>query len=305
LKMATTYNTLSLEREEPRKQRSVAAYVAGALALVALAGISSVVVSNKTNTAIDAEFDDFKADVVDCWGKLTAEDRIKLEGNLPRYDKDWNGNENGRRAFYNACYYSYSCCTEVSLDCLASEGYGQKCEACLFGNGPRMVKPICTEYVKGNVGGFTKKDLMEDNGLPTTKVQKFAREFKKWEATAKKTGVKASCWKRVGAQDPRMNKYVQNCWDAISWCNLLCPRDDDDTVDEKMCKECINLGFQREAPRRFVNGHTFKEIRDKYGRISGLSTKFAGKGKGELNKAEESLEREIGKNANDKNAAKF
>merc|ERR1712196_46349 len=225
--------------------------------------------SNKTNTAIDAEFDDFKADVVDCWGKLTAEDRIKLEGNLPRYDKDWNGNENGRRAFYNACYYSYSCCTE------------------------------------GNLGGFTKKDLMEDNGLPTTKVQKFAREFKKWEATAKKTGVKASCWKRFGAQDPRMNKYVQNCWDAISWCNLLCPRDDDDTVDEKMCKECINLGFQREAPRRFVNGHTSKEIRDKYGRISGLSTKFAGKGKGELNKAEESLEREIGKNANDKNAAKF
>merc|ERR1711998_663498 len=106
----------------------------------------------------------------------------------------------------------------------------------------------------------------------------FAREFKKWETTAKKTGVKASCWKRVGAQDPRMNKYVQNCWDAISWCNLLCPRDD---------------------------GHTFKEIRVKYGRISGLSTKFAGKGKGELNKAEESLEREIGKNANDKNAAKF
>lgn len=304
--MATTYNTLSLEREEePRKQRSIATYVAGALALVALAGISSVVVSNKTNNAIDAEFDDFKGDVVDCWGKLDARGRIELEATLPRYDKTWSGTADSRRAFYNACYYSYSCCTEVSLDCLASEGYGQKCEACLFSNGPRMVKPICTNYIKESGKGFGKKELMEDNGIPSTRIQKYARVFKKWAKTAKKNGVKPSCWKRVGSQDGRMNKFVQNCWDAISWCNLLCPRDDDDTVDEKMCKECINMGFQREAPRRFINGHTFKEVKDKYGRISGLSTKFGKKSKAELKKAEESLEREIGKNANNKDAAKF
>lgn len=266
--MATTYNTLSLERKETRKSRSVAPYVALGLVVVALAGAGSYVASSHTNSVIDGAFDNYNADVVNCWANAGDDEATQksFEQTMPRYDPDFSDKADGDKAFYNACYYSYSCCTEVKLDCLASEGYGQKCRSCLQNNGPRMVIPLCSEFLQTFGKGaalapagqdWGKQQILEDSGFPTKfgsdrDAKKLKRKFE-----AKENAGVTSCWKRVGDADDRMGTYVKNCWDAISWCNLLCPRDDDNTVDEKMCKECVDLGFQENAPKRFTGAHTF------------------------------------------------
>lgn len=263
--MATTYNTLSLESRESRKTRPVAAYLAAGLLVVALAGAGTFYVSSNAHAslAVNSEFDDFKADVVTCWSSANgvASEQLKVEDTMPKYDEAYPSKDadGSNRAFYNACYYSYSCCTEVSLKCLASQGYGDKCESCLLDNGPKMVLPLCTNFVNQYSKGGTepepnqkwgKDDIFADSGLPSTTIPAMKRDFQK------KKKQRDSCWRRAGPDDERMVKFVKNCWDTISWCHMLCPRDDQNTVNEKMCKECINLGFQQLAPAKYSAGRT-------------------------------------------------
>merc|ERR1711918_113463 len=34
-------------------------------------------------------------------------------------------------------------------------------------------------------------------------------------------------------------KYKKQCFELFSWCNQMCPRDDDESVDHKYCKNCF------------------------------------------------------------------
>jgi len=248
--MATTYNTLSLEKSQREKKRSIASYVAVGLLVVAFAGAGSVLVKGRAESALDAQYDDYKADVPDCMSRAAnGEAKRAVELKMPLYDARFSAAASKDRAFYNACYYGYMCCTEVEEACLASNGYGEKCEGCLYRNGPRMVIPVCAAIMKAapkNNVKFGMAEIRKDQGIPdVSKWTGLSGQVK--QAIKEKKGVMDSCWRHAGRTDARMNAFVANCWDAISWCNSICPRDMGHTKGMEYCKECVNLGFNEQA----------------------------------------------------------
>jgi len=255
--MATKYNTLSLEGGENRKKKSVATYVAAGLLILAVAGIGSTLVGHQANSAANAEYQNFRADVVDCWGSIpTAEDpdalKAKVLAQLPQDDPAYTSKANGNAEFYNACYYAYSCCTETRTDCLVSTGYGAACKSCIKNNGPKMVLPVCENYANSLSGNdkkrFVDQSITQDKGFPAN--NEIVGDAFRMQFNLKKNAGHKSCWYRAGPADDRMKTFHKDCWEAISWCNLLCPRDDQNQVQSDMCKECIDMGFETRKANR-------------------------------------------------------
>merc|ERR1712098_450192 len=148
--------------------------------------------------------------------------------------------------FYNACYYSYRCCSTTSNGdgCYVSDNFGDKCRGCLKENGPRMTRGLCTDWLFYYGPGaaeqesgleWSTQDMLDDNGFPDTAVPDY---FLKFQLAQQKT-----CWVQAGAEDLRMKDYAEKCFEVVSWCNLLCPRATGKTTDHKMCKQCTLFGF--------------------------------------------------------------
>lgn len=240
--MRTDYSTLTLGEVEERKSRSPAVYAVLALGLVAVAGAAAFVTSGHVNSVTDAAYVASKGDVVVCDKQAPT-----FEEQLPKYDPDYY---NGAQEFYNACYYSYRCCTTTgnSAHCYVSENFGEKCLQCLRNNAPRMTRKICSEYhlqedasgnpwsseMKENESPYSVADLMSDV-IPTPETDTLKVVFND----------KTTCWPQGGSQDQRVDAYAQKCWEVLSWCNLLCPRDAANSNLHKMCKHCTLFGFEK------------------------------------------------------------
>merc|ERR1719194_193735 len=89
-------------------------------------------------------------------------------------------------------------------------------------------------------------DLMADNGVPHTEAELYAVMFENQKGNPKENdGVDTrSCWQQRGESDKQVIAYSDRCFEVLSWCNLLCPRDTPQTVDHVMCKHCTLFGFQ-------------------------------------------------------------
>ena len=66
-----------------------------------------------------------------------------------------------------ACYHSFRCCTTVDSSCLASGGYGEKCQTCLSAASPQLIRQPCLQYIGNN--GYTREAAMSGKTpyLPT------------------------------------------------------------------------------------------------------------------------------------------
>jgi hypothetical protein len=249
--MSTSYNTLTLSEEEPRKARKTVVYAILGLAVVALAGAAAFLVSSAGHAAsvTDASFEAARGDEVYCDPGAAG-----FLDTVPKYDPLFmEGND---EAFYNACYYSFRCCTTTNNGngCYVSENFGLKCKDCIGSNGPRMTRNVCKQYLdKVDAEGhpwdadtlakeeqapeFDEETLMQDI-MPEPRTENFILAFKD----------KTTCWPQAGPQDLRIRQYKEKCFEVLSWCNLLCPRDAANSVQHNMCKHCTLLGFDLADP---------------------------------------------------------
>merc|ERR1711865_453977 len=136
------------------------------------------------------------------------------------------GDDAGRSSFYNACYYAFRCCTTKSTSCMRSQHIDEACESCLKNNAPRMVQPWCYDYA-------SKTDKNSDNYD---------------EAFADTEKAEGTCWPQPGFENDRVIAFAKECFDVISWCNLLCPRDGGNSNQHAMCKHCVIMDFQKQDP---------------------------------------------------------
>lgn len=262
--MSTSYNTLTLREEEPRKARKTVVYAVLGLAVVAMAGAAAFLVSGAGHAASvsDASFSAEAGDVVKC-----HDTAVGFLESLPKYDPDYlDDNEE----FYNACYYSFRCCTTTgnSAHCYVSENFGINCQDCLGRNGPRMTNNVCRNYLnhvdaKGEPWDTTTEGMekqapqFDEESLhmdivPEPRSANLILSFKD----------KTTCWPQAGPDDVRMKKYKTDCFEVLSWCNLLCPRDAANSVQHNMCKHCTLFGFAKaEEPIKERIGNQ-KEVRD-------------------------------------------
>lgn len=225
--MSTTYNTLRLP--EPEKKRSKAVYLVVGALIVAAALAAAVTVGSPQETT-DTYYAS-RSDPVTCDKRAPGYRQA-----LPKYDPQFSGTP----AFYNACYYSYRCCTTVgnSNGCYVSNNFGTSCEKCISKNAPRMVRGVCSEYLQdfrgkeaGVVPAWGKAALFADSGFPKTKSKSYQVRF---GAAKVKT-----CWTQAGPNDKRTKLFQKKCFEVISFCNLLCPRDTPEQTDHVMCKHCM------------------------------------------------------------------
>lgn len=251
MKMApTTYSTLSLPEPEAPK-RNVAKYAVFGLFIVAMAAAAGVLVTSvaRSSTAVNVEEiafpDSFEAtagDVPNCDGSAPG-----YLSSLPKFDAD---HSTDTAEFYNACYFSYRCCSTTgnSDGCYVSDSFGPKCRSCLAENGPRMVRKTCMDwlYYYGPGAGeeepgvdWTEHDMLNDKGFPSTIVPEFHLKFQTYKDK--------TCWVQAGSGDKRMKPFVDKCFEVISWCNLLCPRATPTTTDHKMCKQCALFGYDNKG----------------------------------------------------------
>lgn len=239
--MATTYNTLTLE-SATEKKTSVWKHVLVGFSVIAVAGLVAVVATASVRPAssLDAAFTAANGDVPTC-----DKDAAGFLDRLPKYDPEYSGDPDS--AFYNACYYSYRCCTTTGNEggCYVSANFGAECKSCLSRNGPRMVRGLCTDWL--NVFGdpasafyesdvdWTKQNMIDDAGFPDTNNAEYKLRFT--------TAQEQTCWSQAGPSDARISAYTEKCFEVVSWCNLLCPRDTPQSTDHKMCKNCELHGF--------------------------------------------------------------
>lgn len=259
--MRTDYSTLTLGEVEERKSRSPAVYVIVALGLVAVAGAAAFVTAGHVNSVTNAAYVAEQGDVVNC--DKTAPGFL---AQLPKYDPDY---ASGSTEFYNACYYSFRCCTTTgnSGSCYVSENFGDKCLQCLKNNAPRMTRKICSSYhlqqdadgnewsldTKAAESAFSKADLVDDVvPKPTTP-----------ELKVLFTG-KDTCWPQGGSLDGRTDAYARKCWEVLSWCNLLCPRDAANSNLHAMCKHCTLFEFKNDEKTIALQKELEKTQRDEF-----------------------------------------
>jgi hypothetical protein len=254
--MNTKYNTLTLapamEEEKPQRGKMVVA----AIFLVAVAGVAAVATTTSSvqvNSAVDASYQALEATPVNC-DKGTND----YDSDLPRWDPAYST----QKDFYNACYYSFRCCTTTGNGngCYVSDNFGAQCRSCLKKNGPRFVKSKCndwltdtTDYEGAGTSVWTQDDLMSDNGVPTctegeacaAQAELYSEQFNNYPGAPTDTEADTrSCWKSRGSTDKQVVDYAEKCFEVLSWCNLLCPRDTPQTVDHVMCKHCTLFGFE-------------------------------------------------------------
>jgi len=264
---STSYNTLTLSEEEPRKARSSAVYVILGLAVVAMAGAAAVFATGAVHaqTAVNAEFSAKAGSMATC--NKNAPDFLL---SLPKYDPILNADDAGRSTFYNACYYAFRCCTTSSTSCMRSQHIDEACESCLKENAPRMVQPWCYDYASktddksvnydatfaaqekdGDAPTFVVDSLMTatfdafgvpiEEPMPVPSKSDFVDAYKE----AKSEG---TCWPQPGFENDRVIAFAKECFDVISWCNLLCPRDGGNSNQHAMCKHCVIMDFQKQDP---------------------------------------------------------
>jgi len=247
--MNTQYNTLTLaSAKQVEEKPSRAKLVVAAVFLVAIAGVvamASATTSQKVASAANSEYKALDAVPVNCDKGSTH-----YYSDLPRWDPEYSQEED----FYNACYYSFRCCTTTGNGngCYVSDNFGAMCRSCIKDNGPRFVKKACVDWLMDDALTadqkklWTMDDLLNDNGVPATGVPEYAVEFENYpgKATEENPVDTRSCWQPRGAADKQVIDYAEKCFEVLSWCNLLCPRDTPQTVDHVMCKHCTLFGFQ-------------------------------------------------------------
>lgn len=255
--MNAQYNTLSLAVDEVPAKQSRAKVVVAAVALVAFAAVAAVAATStgsaKVATVTNSEYLALDALPVNC---DSSTDDYALD--LPRWDPAYSDEQD----FYNACYYSFRCCTTTGNGngCYVSDNFGAMCRSCLKSNGPRFVKDKCadwlnddTPYEGAGTSVWTIDDLEEDNGVPTcgdtpcaADAEEYAVAFENYPGgvTDDNPIDTRSCWQQRGSGDAQVVDYAEKCFEVLSWCNLLCPRDTPQTVDHVMCKHCTLFGFE-------------------------------------------------------------
>lgn len=288
--MATAYNTiplpLSVEVQSLKSRKP--AYAIVALVLVAMAGAATFLVSGAGSAASVSDYEPFSAirgDDVTC-----HKDRAGFLPQLPWYQPGMDSED----AFYNACYYSYRCCstTNDSEMCYVSEHLGIKCYSCLLINGPRMASPACldymnhvdengdpwdatTEQLESNAPEYDLKSLREDK-IPQPETPDLILKFKN----------KETCWPQAGPKDRRMKEYETDCFRVLSWCNQLCPRNRENTAyrvlhpnDERhiLCKHCTLFGYDQAEPPITARKIVMKEKGDELKRqqLAAVAAEFS------------------------------
>jgi len=235
--MSTSYNTLTLGAvTEERKPRKMASVVAAGLSLVAIAGAAAFFGRTAFATsahAMDSQYQALDATPVNC-DKSSPD----FSDSLPMWDPNFSNQED----FYNSCYYSFRCCTTTGNGNgrYVSDNFGDNCRSCLKNNGPRFVKGDCAKWLAdddNDTSEWTEDDLMKDKGIPSTSIPAYSVLFKNF--------ARDSCWAQRGAADKMVVDYASKCFEVLSWCNLLCPRDTPQTVDHVMCKHCTLFGFEK------------------------------------------------------------
>lgn len=242
------YGTLRLDAPVAQKKSRKLAYLAVALSLVGLAATAAVVGSTQVNSAIFAEPYDAKAGDIEYCDK-------NQPGYLERVPKFDDG-LSPPADFYNACYHGFRCCTTTGNGngCYVSDNFGDKCRGCLMSHPPKVLRDKCKQYVadykKGKMmkdEAFSQEDMMAGKLPPFKKRKaKMSRTYAEKYAVTLKEGF--SCWVIPGNKDLRKSKFGDNCFEVLSWCNLLCPRDAANSIGHVMCKHCALLGFQRGKP---------------------------------------------------------
>jgi len=260
----TSYNTLTLSEEEPRKKaRSSAVYVILGFAVVAMAGSAAVFVSSAAHaqSAVNSEYSAEAGSVTNC----DKESNGFLQ-ELPKYDPTLSAGD--RDAFYNACYYAFQCCTTSTQECFVSENFGMSCIACLQESAPRMVKPWCMTYAKKTFDmvkyptidesgaeefdvqsleteTFTESGALVVETLPDPASEILVQDLEKFPSYKDETGAEyQTCWPQPGPNDGRVQTFAQECFDVISWCNMLCPRDESNSNGHALCKQCMVMDFK-------------------------------------------------------------
>jgi len=244
--MNTQYNTLTLASqrtenvEQPNKRAKVVVAAAFLMAIAGFVAFAATTSSQKVNASMDSEYQALEAAPVNC--DSSSHD---YNEDLPRWDPAYSDQE----AFYNACYYSFRCCTTTGNGngCYVSDNFGDMCKSCIKANGPRFVKSDCLKYVKEFPEDKWKMaDLLNDNGVPFTKKPDYAVNFNNWPGapTEEHPVDTRSCWQQRGSEDKQVIAFSSKCFEVLSWCNLLCPRDTPQTVDHVMCKHCTLFGFE-------------------------------------------------------------
>lgn len=255
--MNARYGTLALDVEGKVgavnlrvKNRFVAKLVGAAVFLVAAAACVATVArtsSGKVASAanLEKEFMALDSAPVNC---------DKMDSNyvfeLPRYDPNYSATSD----FYNACYYSFRCCTTTGNGngCYVSGNFGPECRSCIKHNSPRFVKETCEDWLGDDFSDeakdddWGKEDLVNDNGVPQTAIPKYDLAFSKLPGSPTSTNPqdRRSCWQPRGMGDEEVGEYSEKCFEVLSWCNELCPRDTIETEDHVMCKHCFLVGFQ-------------------------------------------------------------
>merc|ERR1719272_2618448 len=230
----------------PRSRTSKAKLFVAAAMLVACAFVAAsagATASNKMMTATDVEYNALDAAPVNC--DAGSED---YGSELPRWDPGYSTQED----FYNACYYSFRCCTTTGNGngCYVSDNFGAMCRSCIKANGPRFVKKDCLDWLADDesidTSTWKMDDLMNDNGVPITQNVGYAVMFNNYPGAPTEANPRdrRSCWQGRGSADKNVIDYAEKCFEVLSWCNLLCPRDTPQTVDHVMCKHCTLFGFE-------------------------------------------------------------
>jgi len=132
-----------------------------------------------------------------------------------------------------------------------ADNFGAMCRSCIKDNGPRFVKKDCVDWINDDTGvdtsSWTMDDLKNDNGVPQTANEGYAVMFKNYPGAPSEDNGNVdsrTCWQPRGPADKQVIDYAEKCFEVLSWCNLLCPRDTPQTVDHVMCKHCTLFGFE-------------------------------------------------------------
>lgn len=156
--MRSQYSTLTLGEEEEQAPPQGGKFAAAGLVLVALAG-SAAIFSGTTSfgrplssvNQLTAPYNAKAGDIAPCGGPApepapTPEQELAYLNTLPRWDPEYSSQDN----FYNACYFSFRCCTLTGPGdggCYVSDNFGDACRTCLQMNPPTMVHGICDMYL--------------------------------------------------------------------------------------------------------------------------------------------------------------
>jgi len=156
--MRSQYSTLTLGEEEEQAPPRGGKFAAAGFVLVALAG-SAAIFSGTTSfgrplssvNPLEAPYDAKAGDIAPCGGPgqqpvPTPAVELAYLNTLPRWDPEYSSQDD----FYNACYFSFRCCTLTGPGtggCYVSDNFGDACRDCIQMNAPTMVHGICDKYL--------------------------------------------------------------------------------------------------------------------------------------------------------------